>query len=132
MAEQFVDRQSLYPNRFKITRADGTAEYVTLERADEPTVEGTPLNAATLNTLVDEVNEYHEDHTTIWNEFEQIYTAIGTVCPISLGGTGSSNGADGLANLLASGPMVLSSDQYGTTLPSAGTPGRIFFKKVSG
>lgn len=51
--------------------------------------------------------------------------------PIESGGTGSDNGAEGLANLFAAGITVLSSNQYGTSLPAAGTKGRIFFKKVS-
>ncbi len=51
--------------------------------------------------------------------------------PIESGGTGSDNGAEGLANLFAAGNTVLSSYQYGDTLPAAGTKGRIFFKKVS-
>lgn len=44
------DRVPKYPGRVKITRADGTSEYVTIERADEPVSgnEGTPLNKATL------------------------------------------------------------------------------------
>jgi uncharacterized repeat protein (TIGR02543 family) len=46
------------------------------------------------------------------------------------GGTGSNNGAVGLKNLLAAGATILSSNQYGDTLPNAGTPGRIFFKKL--
>lgn len=56
------------------------------------------------------------------------------VISISNGGTGSSNGADGLNNLFAAGATILSSYQYGTTLPtdnSSATKGRIFFKKVS-
>lgn len=52
------------------------------------------------------------------------------IVPIENGGTDSSNGATGLANLFASGATVLSSFQYGDTLPSAGTKGRIFFKRV--
>lgn len=51
--------------------------------------------------------------------------------PIESGGTGSDDGAEGLANLFAAGITVLSSNQYGTSLPAAGTKGRIFFKKVS-
>lgn len=51
--------------------------------------------------------------------------------PITKGGTGSTNGATGLKNLLAAGNCILSSYQYGTTLPTAGNAGRIFFKKVS-
>lgn len=93
MATIFADRQSAYPNRYKITPDSGSSYYVTLERADEPTVAGTPLNAATLNQLVEE-------------------------------------SAEGLKNLFAAGPTVLSANQYGDTLPEPGTPGRIFFKKV--
>ena len=48
----FTDRKPTRPNRYKITQEDGSTAYVTLERADEPTVEGTPLNAATLNKLL--------------------------------------------------------------------------------
>ena len=49
----FTDRVPTYPNRYKLTpEGGGDAIYVTLERADEPTVEGTHLNAATLNALL--------------------------------------------------------------------------------
>jgi hypothetical protein len=94
MATIFTDRQSAYPNRYKVTDDSGNSYYVTLERADEPTVEGTPLTAEILNLLVEE-------------------------------------NAAGLRNLFAAGPAVLSAHQYGTSLPAAGTPGRIFFKKVT-
>ena len=50
--------------------------------------------------------------------------------PITKGGTGATDGSTGLANLLAAGNMVLSTHQYGDTLPAAGTPGRLFFKKL--
>ena len=53
------------------------------------------------------------------------------IVPIINGGTSSSNGATGLANLFAAGATVLSSNQYGNTLPAAGTVGRIFFKKIT-
>lgn len=53
------------------------------------------------------------------------------IVPIANGGTNASNGATGLKNLFASGATVLSSYQYGDTLPAAGTAGRIFFKKLS-
>ena len=52
------------------------------------------------------------------------------VVSISKGGTGSSNGATGLKNLFAAGNTILSSYQYGSTLPSAGNAGRIFFLKA--
>lgn len=47
----FVDRQSRYPNRWTLKKSDGSSEVVTLIRNDEPVVEGTPMNAATLNEL---------------------------------------------------------------------------------
>jgi hypothetical protein len=53
------------------------------------------------------------------------------IVPIANGGTNASDGAIGLQNLFASGATVLSSYQYGDTLPAAGTAGRIFFKKLS-
>lgn len=62
MGITFVDRESTYPGRYKVTKGDGTTEYLTLERADEPTVEGTPLNAAVLNGAFEDV------HTEIMNK----------------------------------------------------------------
>lgn len=49
----FEDRQAKYPNRWTMKKSDGTSEVVTLIRNDEPTVEGTPMNAETLNRLSD-------------------------------------------------------------------------------
>ena len=49
----FVDREAKYPNRWTMTKTDGSSEVVTLVRNDEPIVEGTPMNAETLNTLSD-------------------------------------------------------------------------------
>jgi hypothetical protein len=94
MAKLFQDRISNFPNRYKITRTDGTSEYVTLERADVPIRIGTPLNAATFNEMV---------------------------------------GMQGLENMLADGPMILTMGedyQYGDDLPVPANPGRIFFKRV--
>lgn len=50
---RFVDRKAKYPGRWTMTKSDGTSEIVTLIRNDEPVVEGTPMNANTLNTLSD-------------------------------------------------------------------------------
>ena len=49
----FVDRKAKYPGRWTMKKSDGTSEVVTLVRNDEPIVEGTPMNADTLNTLSD-------------------------------------------------------------------------------
>lgn len=54
----------------------------------------------------------------------------GTI-PMNRGGTGATSGAEGLKNLFAAGATVLSANQFGATLPNPGTPGRIFFKKVT-
>ena len=50
-----VDRVPTYPNRIKITKSDGTSEYVTWERADEPVVEGTPINKALFDSIANDV-----------------------------------------------------------------------------
>ena len=44
--KDFLDRIPTQAGRRKITHADGTSEYVTVEMADEPSVEGTLLNRA--------------------------------------------------------------------------------------
>ena len=52
------------------------------------------------------------------------------VLSIVQGGTGAGSGYMGLKNLFASGETILSSYQYGNSLPAAGNKGRIFFKKL--
>jgi hypothetical protein len=56
MSFVFEDRKSNYPYRYKVTPLSGESYYVYLERADEPTVVGTPLNADTFNTILKEFN----------------------------------------------------------------------------
>ena len=48
------NRVSTKPGRIKLTDENGNVKYYYMERADEPTTEGTPLNKA---TLFDSVNE---------------------------------------------------------------------------
>lgn len=130
MATQFVDRKSTYPNRYKITRADGSSEYVTLERADSPTVAGTPLNAATFNSMMTGFSETNHKHAATDIASGTISAARIPNISMSKGGTSATNGSDGLKNLLGAGPMILKEGvdyQYGDKLPDAGTPGRIFF-----
>lgn len=50
---RFVDRKAKYPGRWTMMKSDGASEIITLIRNDEPVVEGTPMNANTLNTLSD-------------------------------------------------------------------------------
>lgn len=56
----------------KLTHADGTSEYVTLERADNPVEAGTPLNKKTL--LTDETAEMlgMDDSGTVNDALERI------------------------------------------------------------
>ena len=52
MALIFTDRVPEKPGRVKITPEEGTAFYALLERADEPSQIGTPLNAGTFNEML--------------------------------------------------------------------------------
>lgn len=47
----FEDRVAKYPGRWTMVKENGTSEVITLVRNDEPSVEGTPINASTLNEL---------------------------------------------------------------------------------
>lgn len=57
----FIDRESMRPGRYRVTTEAGESYYVNLERADEPTVVGTPLNAEVFNKLQ---NDLKNDATT--------------------------------------------------------------------
>lgn len=57
MSIVFEDRQSTYPNRCLVTPQNGNPYYAVIERADEPVVVGTPLNADTFNGLAAEIKE---------------------------------------------------------------------------
>lgn len=57
MAIQWVDRVATHPGRIRLTPENGNpAFYATMERADAPTVEGTPINAANLNAMQSTLN----------------------------------------------------------------------------
>lgn len=51
------DRVPGIPNRIKITHADGTVEYVTWERADDPIEPGTPINRALFESIKDDIED---------------------------------------------------------------------------
>lgn len=56
MAVKWVDRVPTRANRVRIIPEDGSAPYyAVMERADEPSVVGTPVNAANLNAMQDAV-----------------------------------------------------------------------------
>lgn len=129
MATTFVDRVASNPNRYKITKSDGAIEYVYIERADNPSVAGTPLNAATFNSMLSGLSETGHSHAAADITSGTLAAARIPNISMSKGGTGATNGYTGLKNLLAAGSTVLSSYQYGDTLPAAGIAGRIFFLK---
>lgn len=58
----FEDRISVYPGRYTMTDENGNVSTVILERADEPTVVGTPLNADTFNGMQEEIQIESEDY----------------------------------------------------------------------
>ena len=63
MALEFIDRVPQKPGRVKITPENGTAYYATMERADEPVVAGTPLNATNFNEMVAMIRSVDLDTT---------------------------------------------------------------------
>lgn len=50
--------------------------------------------------------------------------------PIANGGTGATTGQAALTALLNGNKMILTSSSYGSNLPSSGTAGQLFFKKL--
>lgn len=80
--KDFLDRQPTQAGRRKLTYGDGTSEFVTVEMADAPTREGTPLNRETMMALqgfqetktvfntdgsITETNEKGETLVTVFN-----------------------------------------------------------------
>lgn len=51
MAINWVDRVATHPGRVQLTPVQGQTNIYDMERADEPTVAGTPINAANLNAM---------------------------------------------------------------------------------
>lgn len=72
-----------------------------------------------------------ESLSTLHEYNKETYVNKADIISMEKGGTNASDGATGLKNLFADGVTILSSYQYGDTLPEAGTVGRIFFKKLT-
>lgn len=90
------------------------------------------VTVESLSALHEHNKETYETKENVENLLnEKFDKPENNIVPIENGGTNSSNGATGLANLFASGTTVLSSYQYGDELPEAGTVGRIFFKRLT-
>ncbi|NCC17196.1 MAG: hypothetical protein EOM28_12900 [Clostridia bacterium] len=73
----FQDRLAQQPNRYKIAEEGGGIKYVTIERADNPTREGTSLNRAAFMAL-----QGFQETTTIFNEDGSITEMNGTGEPL--------------------------------------------------
>lgn len=50
--KEILDRVPLNPGRIKLIPVDGLDDTFDMERADNPTVEGTPMNKATLDSII--------------------------------------------------------------------------------
>lgn len=50
--KNIVDRVPTYPGRYKLTPVEGQPDIFDFERADEPTVEGTPLDKSTFDSII--------------------------------------------------------------------------------
>lgn len=50
--KNIVDRVPKYAGRIKLTPVNGSPDLFTMERADEPTVEGTPIDKATFDSVI--------------------------------------------------------------------------------
>lgn len=49
------DRVAGKPGRYLMTMEDGSTQYVTLTRADEPTQEGTPINKVLFDSIAEDI-----------------------------------------------------------------------------
>ena len=69
MAIQWVDRVATHPGRIRLTPENGDpAFYATMERADDPTVAGTPINAENLNAAQNTLNYTNDTSVTTYKK----------------------------------------------------------------
>lgn len=63
--KEVIDRVPTRPNRIKLTsESDGSINYYAWERADEPTVDGTPINKELFDSISTDLNAIRESHIT--------------------------------------------------------------------
>ena len=59
---EIKDRVPTKPNRVKLTsEEDGTVKYYTLSRADEPTVDGTPINKELFDSIQNDIDNLNKN-----------------------------------------------------------------------
>lgn len=83
--KNIVDRVPTYPGRILLTPVDGMPDTFTMSRADEPTIEGTPLDKATLESIIQSrlTGRYYEP--TVSRGRDSALTGL-TVSPIPTSG----------------------------------------------
>lgn len=79
---EVVDRVPSQPGRYKMTMPDGSTQYVTLERADEPTVVGTPLNKALFDSIQDDLDELNSNKVKV--SYQSVQVTLGTTSNASV------------------------------------------------
>ena len=97
----------------KITHENGTVEYVTMERADEPTQAGTPINKALFDSIQNDALAIIDGK----NNLSNIYN-VGTYTTGTRTITDNFNGSDGW---VASGDKTLIHSKTGWTLTASGS-----------
>lgn len=107
VGEAGVNTAAYLPDDFGvITEVDETAiSYVYLSRTD------------------------HEKTYAVTEDMAKVEMPL--VTPIEKGGTNATTGANALKNFFEAGPTILSSEQYGDSLPNSAPLGRLFFLKVT-
>lgn len=81
----------------------------------------------------DTLDGYHADYFASTTDVDDLKTLVGSTAVAEQIDNALANFSSGktLTEHLAEEPMILTSLQYGNTLPAPGTPGRIFFLRVS-
>lgn len=85
LEKNIVDRVPTHPGRIKLTPVEGQTDLFDMARADDPTVEGTPLDKATLDSIIQSrlTGRYYEP--TVTSELVAGKSGI-TVSPIPSSG----------------------------------------------
>lgn len=58
---EVIDRVPSRPGRYLMIMPDGSTQYVTLTRADEPTVVGTPINKELFDSIREDITELNSN-----------------------------------------------------------------------
>lgn len=118
----FEDRVAKYPGRWTMVKSDGTSEIVTLIRNDEPTKEGTPINASTLNelsTVAGAINAKEEAVSAASSANSAATSAVKSAQSASVDATNAGNSAASAEESANRAAAIVSTDK---TLSVEGAP----------